>query len=251
MPYSTEERDDLRMSVNDRQSLIESLSLELIKDNINKQIDYTLNSTTDFLSTVFDKFDMILSMEDLDEEDRQDLRYQIMDFCEQLIVNISNKFNLFVDHTGIDYNSTTTLITAMYNFFVINRCSNVRKFLILYTHTHKHEIVRSLDLDYEKVKDITGFSNKKKNMDKDDVLILSSLSEVINFITTNNIIDPMEFLNVVNDGEVYTSEIVDYFNSATISGNFVNTLFNDVLNDDYDSAELSKIRNELRISFYV
>lgn len=251
MPYSTEERDDLRMSVNDRQSLIESLSLELIKDNINKQIDYTLNSTTDFLSTVFDKFAMILSMDDIDEEERLDLRYQIMDFCEQLIVNISDKFNLFVDHTGIDYDSTTRLLTAMYNFFVINRATNVKKFLILYTHTHKAEIVKSLDLDYDKVKDITGFSNKKKNKDKDDVLILSALTEVIEFITTNNIIDPIEFLNTIDDGEVYTSEIIDYFNSATITGNFVNTLFNDVLNDDYDSAELSKIRNELRISFYI
>ena len=60
----------------------------------------------------------------------------------------------------------------------------------------------------------------------------------------------MEFLETIDDGEIYVSNIINYFNSAVISGNFVNILFNDILNDDYDSNELSKIRNDLRISFY-
>ena len=31
--------------------------------------------------------------EDIDEEDRQDLKYQMIDFCEDLIRSIGNKFD--------------------------------------------------------------------------------------------------------------------------------------------------------------
>lgn len=245
-----DEREDLRLDLNDRRSLIESLSLDLITDSVNKQIEYTLGSTTDFLTTAFDKFRMILDMEDIDEEDRQDLKYQMIDFCEDLIRSIGNKFDLFVDHTSMDYESIMQLLYSMYNFFVLNRANNVEKFLINYIHQNKLAIIDSLGLSYDAIKDITGYSNKKKNINKDDIVVLSSLTSIIDFVTKNNIIDPMEFLETIDDGEIYVSNIINYFNSAVISGNFVNILFNDILNDDYDSNELSKIRNDLRISFY-
>lgn len=247
---NAQERDDLRLDINDRRSLLEALSLDLIKDSIDNQINYSLPSTTDFLSTVLSKFNYILSMEDIDDEDKAEVKFQIIDFCEDLIVDISNKFNIFIDHTNNDYESSIKLLSTLYNFLVLNRSNNVERFLINYIHKNKHELVETLGLSPDK-KDIISFAaNKQDEIDKDSVCMLASMTQVINFITSTNIIEPTEFLETINDGEYYTNNMIDYYSDCTISGSFIGVLFNDVLDDDYDSNELTRIRNNIRISFY-
>ena len=242
--------EQLESETVDRESILESLSLDLMKDNIEQQIDYTVQSTTDFLSIVLTKFNVILSTEEIDEDDKQEAKFLMIDFCEELIGKISKKFNLFIDETSMDYESMIKMLYTLYNFFIINRCNNVEKFLINYITKNKKNLIDVMGLSDNDNKDITTIANKKKNLPKENIVVLSALTQIVDFIRLNHIVEPLEFIETVNDGECYTSYLKDYFETATISGDFIAIMLNEVLDEDYDCSEVTRIRNNIRLSLY-
>lgn len=233
----------------DLESLLESLSLDLMENNIDMQISCQISSTTDFLSTVFSKFRYILNMDDIVDEDKMEIRFQIIDFCDELIAKIANNYELVVNEISDDYESKIELLDTLYNFFILNRYGNVERFLINYINKNKEELIEILQID-DKNKDITSISNKKKNISRENICMLSQLTEVINFIRTNQVVDAMEFINIINEGEYYTDKLIQYYDNYTLAGDFTQILLNEVLDDDYDTSELSRIRNNVRISLY-
>ena len=85
-------------------------------------------------------------------------------------------------------------------------------------------------------------------MNKENVAILSGLNSVINFIVFNQVIDQNEFIELVDNGEYHIDQLKDYYANGTIAGNFVPSLFDSVLGDEYDSGESTRIRNSIRIA---
>lgn len=231
------------------ESLLESLSLDLMKDNISRQIQYESSSTTDFLSTIISKFRVILEMDGIDDDDMREVRFQMVEFCDELITEISGHYELFMTELPDDYDTKIEILETLYNFFVLNRFSNVEKFLINYINKNKSELIEALGID-DKSKDITSMSNKKKNITRENVCILSSMTEIINHIRSNIHIGELEFINTINDGEYYADKLGEYYTNAEIAGNFTSILLNEVLDDAYDSNELARIRNDIRIAFY-
>lgn len=245
MDYNT----TLETDKTDLESLLESLSLDLMKDNILQQINYQTTSTTDFMSTIFAKFKVILEQDWIDDDNKREIRFQMCDFCDELILSISNHYNLFINQISDDYESKIEIVNTLYNFFVLNRFDNIERFFIAYINKYKNELIETLDID-DKSKDITSISNKKKNLSRENVCILSNITEIINFIKNNNTVDPVEFMELINDGEYYTDRLITYYQDAEIAGDYINILLSEVLNDDYDESEISRIRNNIRISFY-
>lgn len=233
----------------DTESLLSSLSLDLITDNIMCQVNNYTTSTTDFLDTVKRKFDAILADDMIDDDDKSNLKYEMVEFCSRIIADISNVYNIAVNMISDDYETAIKLLSTLYNFLVLNKFSNVEKFLINYIKSNKMHLIETLDLD-DKAKDITSIANRKKNMDKYDVCILSCVTEITNFIVNGNFIEPEEFIQYIDDGEIYISYMRDYYADMTISGNFANTLLHTVVSDGYDGSEVTRIRNSIRTAFY-
>lgn len=235
-------------SVSESETLLEALSLDLMKSNIEQQIRYIIPTTTDFLGTVFNKFRLILEMDEIEDDDKREMRYQMVDFCDNLIDDIAIQYNLCVNEISDDYDHKMELLEAMYNFFVINRVNNIERFLIGHINSHKRDLIEALGID-DKSKDITSMSNKKKNISKENICVLSHIQEMIDFIRQEGIVSSEEFLEQVNDGEYYTEIIHGYFRDCTLGGNFVPILLNEVLDAAYDSVESARIRNTVRTAF--
>lgn len=234
----------------DRDSLLESLSFDLMSDNIQNQILYNNTSTVDFMDVIKRKFDTILNMQEVEDEDKVEIKYQMIEFCNDLIGMIADTHNLFINLLSEDYESYMELLDTLYNFFVLNRFVTVEKFLINYINQNKLQLIEAMDIGDDKRKDITTLSNKKKNISKNNIYILSNIDQVIRFIHYSQLVNPMEFIETILDGEYYTEQIKEYYIEGTISGDFTVSLLNSVLSDDYDTSEVTRIRNNIRISLY-
>lgn len=234
----------------DRDSLLESLSFDLMSDNIQNQILYNTTSTVDFMDVVKRKFNAILELPEVDDEDRVELKFQMVDFCNDLIGMIANSHNLFINLVSEDYESYMKLLDTLYNFLVLSRYSTVERFLINYINENKLQLIETLDIGDDKRKDITTLSNKKKNINKDNICILSNIDAVIQFIQHGLLVSPLEFIDIVSDGEYYAETLREYYEDGTVVGDFANSLLNCVLSDDYDTSEITRIRNNIRISLY-
>ncbi len=233
----------------DLETLLESLSFDLMKDNIIMQIENQIPSTTDFLSTVISKFRYILEMDGIADDGIREIRYQIVDFCDELINKITSAYSLGINQVSDDYETKIEILETLYNFLIISRVSNTERFILSYINRYKDQIIETMGLD-DKNKDITSFSAKKKNISRENICILSQLTEVINFIRQNHVVDPIEFISLINDGELYTDRLLQYYQDSTIFGDFTGILLNDVLDDDYDNGEIARIRNNIRIALY-
>lgn len=236
-------------NVTNLDDLLNALGLSLTTDNIRKQINNETSSTINFLEEVRGKFDNFLVEETIDEEDKTEIKLQMMDFCEDLIQQIVDEYGLFLNVISDDYETLLSILDILYNFFILNRYQNVEDFIIQYIEINKVPLSESIEND-DKIKDVTTISNRKKNFDPLDVFILSHINEIINFIKNSGVIDSHEFINTINDGELYISKIANLFDDGTLYGNFVPRLLQVVLGEEYDSNEATRIRNSIRTSFY-
>ena len=83
--------------------VFDTLSLDIMTDNINSQINCEIDSDIDFIEIVFGKFNMILeNRPNYDDDDVQDLKVQINDFCHDIISRISDKYNLICNFNYMD-----------------------------------------------------------------------------------------------------------------------------------------------------
>lgn len=230
------------------ESLLDSLSLGVMRDNIIHQIKGSIDSQQNFLSIVIEKFENIIQNVD-DDSVARELKVEISDFCKNLITEISNQYNLIFDdyyETSMEY---VEMLSVLYNFFILRKKEYVTNFLIEYIRNNKQHLMDSFGSDEEDkpLADITTVSNKKKNIQKDNVWILSNVNAIINFITTVDI-EFTEFLNTINDGDFYISKLIDYVDDCKIGGDIVSQYIGNMTND-YSSPHSTEIRNSVRLAF--
>ena len=245
---NSEDLADLNNSTN-LNGILDMLGFDLIRDNILKQVHNETTSTVDYLDILKGKFTSVIEEETIDSQDRSEVKSEMIDFCEKLISTMSSEFDIFVNIISEDYSSMLNTVEIWYNFFVLNRCQNVERFLIQYIEQNKAPLISSINVD-EKIKDISSLSYRKKNFNKDDVFIMAHISEIIEFIKNGNIVDSEDFLETINDGDYYTGKIVEMYQNGTVYGNFVPRLMYTVLGEEYDCNEATRIRNSIRAFFY-
>lgn len=228
------------------QSLMDALSLDMMKDNIINQVYAESLSNTNFLDIVLEKFNVILSNESIDESDRSEIKSQMIDFCDDLVGTICDAFGLGVNMLSDDYISHVNLLSALYDVLVINKYDFVETFFINYIRANSSMLISSLGLT-DSGKDIASIACKKKNMSDSDVAVLSHLGDIITYITNNGLADADEFLTFASSGEVSISDLEGYYADGTICGDFTNNLLNSVVGP-YDSTNFTDLRNNIRIA---
>lgn len=228
--------------------VFDTLSLDIMTDNIRSQINCDIEPYTDFIEIVFGKFNMIIDNKpNYDDDDVQDLKLQINDFCHDIISEISDRYNLICNFNYMDESlSYMTVLESLYNFFVLNKYSNVKAFLIQYIQSHSKELAQSVATSTN-IEDITTASNKQRQLDADIVTVLSHLDDVIDNIKQYDI-NPMTFIDVIDDGGIHVTNIREYVECGELMGDFVRPLLRDVLTDysDYSSVGIrASIRTAL------
>lgn len=226
------------------EEVLDSLSLEVMRDNIYQQIYDELPSNRDFMSIVLGKFNFISQNRDeFDDETLAKVHTEIVEFCEKIINFIVGKFDLAYNEAGGKEKEVAELL---YQFFVIKRADNTQTFIMQYIEDNKADIVEQLGL--EKSSDVVYTSSSKKIADPDNIKIVSNVDAIIKYIISLNL-PADEFLEVLcAEGDYYAQQLMDYVEEGTILGNFASEYMHGIL-EDYDSDYASKIRNDIRIHF--
>lgn len=227
--------------------LLDSLSLGVMKDNMIQQISGNVSSQQNFLSIVIEKFEKILeSVEDPDVS--REIKQEIVEFCRELISIIVDEYGLFYDEDYTGSMDCVEILSTLYSFFVLRNKEYATEFLINYIQQNKQRLMEDLrDPEEEKNIDITTVSNKKKNLQKDNVWILSNIEMITNYIV-NQDISAEQFLYAVNDGDYYIVRLIEYFEEDKLGGDFVSQYLSKVVGD-YSSDTATEIRNNVRLAF--
>lgn len=223
------------------EEILDSLSLELMRDNIYQQIYEELPPSRDFMSIVLNKFNFIIENGEFDDDIKAAVNAEITDFCNKVIDYIVDKFDLAYNEVE---GSEREIAETLYQFFVVRRPENTKTFVMQYIEENKSAIVEQLGL--EKGSDVVCASLSKKAIDPDNVKIIANVDAVINYIIDLHM-PAEEFLEVISvDGEYYASCLVGYMEEQTILGDFASDYMGGILNE-YDSDYASQIRNDIRI----
>lgn len=195
--------------------LLESLSLEIMEASINEQI-VSDDAHTDFLETILLKFHAI--EENASTENIRHIKGEIIAWAEKIINRIVSKFNLAYMSPSEDSMESLDILESLYNFFVLDRHRHTITFFSSYIECNKSRLIEVMNL--EKGCDITSIANKKRNLSKSATIISANLAEVIQYIVEYDEVNSDVFLDTVNDGDFFTNNVIKYFNTGTLAGNF-------------------------------
>ena len=198
-------------------TLLDSLSLPIMERSIRDQIDNSFNTSRDFLSVVLDKF-MVIN-ENGESDTIRGIRNEIIAWANSLILAIVTKYNLGYNNGNEESLESLDILDTLYNFFILDKKENTTRFFIQYIDINKKDIAERMGLNSRST-DVTTLANRKKNIPKHNVPILSNLYEVIKYIINDAGISSEEFMNIINDGNYYTEKIKSYFDDDLLIGEF-------------------------------
>ena len=228
-------------------SLLESLSLEIMETSITDQITSGNNSNRDFLSTIINKFNAII--ENATTEQSRGIKDEMIEWSNRLILTIVNEYNLAYNSPAEETLESIDILESLYNFFVIDRRHHTKEFFIKYIDINKKQIIEAMDIGGRGT-DITTIANKKKNISKYNVPILSNLTEVIQYIMNSCDIDTEEFFNIIDNGDLYTSNVRYYFESDMLMGDFFYKYVEEEVSGYADDIS-TELRTAIRINLSI
>lgn len=231
----------------DVERIMGDLPIEVIKENIITQINDPLTYTTDYADDVYIVLDQ--AKEELDHIDqyREELNDELDKFNLFLLSNVESKFNLGIDVEELDAVDLDRLAKNCYSFFVVNLRENLENFLYNYITNNKVELANLFDSEYKR-KDVTTMNMKKSLKSKEDVLVVSNLINVINYVLDLEF-DASEFIDLcIEPGDYLGEEIKKSTDVFEISGDFVPPMIdelkinhNDIIDEIASSIRLSII----------
>lgn len=225
-------------------TLLNSLDLGIMRDNITQQIRGIIKTQQNFLGIVLEKFDIIVNnMHDLD--DRREIEYEVIDFCRELILEFAEQYNFCYDDDLGRSKTPIHILKTLYNFFILRGKEFVTDFFIKYIQTNRNHLVQTLRDNEEpsKIKDITTISNEKKYLSGDTLWVVSHLDSVINFICSLEI-SSENFIRMINDGDFYIEKMLEHIERGDILGDFVTGLLDRYINDPDHETE---IKNDVKL----
>ena len=214
-------------------SLLESLSLEIMESSIMDQITNGQNPSRDFLETIIDKFNAIV--ENADDDSVRGIKNEMIDWCNRLITAIVREYNLGYNNPGEETLDCIDILESLYHFFILDKKENTKTFFINYININKKQIVDTLGIG-GRGSDVTSLAYRKKNIPKNNIPILSNLSEVIQFIMDSSDVTSDDFFELVNDGDYYTNNVQYYFESGMLAGVFF---------DEYVKSEIGSYADDI------
>lgn len=251
MFYEDDDREDdinpVDYESQDIEDILDQLSFETVRLNIEDQIRGNLESNRDFLGMVISKLKTIIASL-TDTEVKRQVIDEFTTFCQDLSRMIVNKYDLACSLITDDEISSQ-LLQELYGFFVQNHYLYTKQFFCNYIRENKNGIVDSLGLSLESG-DITTAANRKKMGGDIDVVIISNIDRVIEYVMYSASVDPLEFLYAIDDGDVCIAALIDYFESDQIIGNFVTQYLEEIVDENCSDRAL-EIRNDIRVALHM
>lgn len=229
------------------ESLLESLSLEIMETCIRDQICGERSSDRDFLGTVINKFNAIVENGEMDTV--RSIKNEILDWTNRLILTIVHEYNLGYNNPGEESLEDLDILESLYHFFVLNRKEYVKEFFINYIEINKRQLIDMMGIG-GRGSDVTTIANRRKNINTLNIPILSNIAEVIHYIINNVPIDPDTFLDTVDDGEVYISNVKYYFDCGILAGDFFFKYVEDEVGNYTDEVS-GELRTAIRMKLSV
>lgn len=236
-------RDNEIINVFDVERVLGDLPIDIIKENIISQIDDPLTFSTNQADQVYDTISEAMEEFGHIDEYKGEI-YELKDnFSIFLIQEIDKKFNLGIDIENLADYEIHDVARNCYNFFIVNLRDNLTRFISNYIYSNKLSISEEFGEEYKK-RDVTTINMKKLTKNKDDIIILSNTSSIINYVL-NLEYQPEEFMALASeDGEYVCGCVTEYVNSFKIAGNFVTDVLNELKfahNDTIDEIAASII----------
>jgi hypothetical protein len=238
-----EEEYDLSSNT-DIDMLLIDLPLDLLKENLRSQINDPLSTDVNYIESVIDKIREMQNAYGENEDAVKNINTLIINFFGFIIEEIDNRFGLMMN---MDYGNTEeTMETAvvLYYFLILRYRKNVTKFLYRFILKNKKKLVEEFEGQYKK-KDVTTISLKKKMKNKDDILIISCLPNIIKYIM-NLDIEPMDFLKYSANDESYEGNYINnMILEGVLIGDFIESYL-DIIQEDYDYV-LDEIQTDIKL----
>ena len=210
--------------------LLSDLPLNLIKENISEQIRDPISSTTNYLNIVLEKYSLLKNNFCDNPDTLSQLNAYMNDFFGSIISELNGVMELEISD-DLEESEIAKISDAAYNFFVIGYRQNVVTFFLYYIVNNKKSLSEHFD-KMAKKKDVTTMGFKKQLKNKDDIVILSNIPNIISFIRDLDV-SAEDFVKLVSNESSFESRYVQFLlNDGTISGDFVRSYLNIVFNED-------------------
>lgn len=222
-------------------------SIDIVKENIETQMQDPLMYEEDYCDDVYQVISDAREELDHIDEYKQEINEIEDEFNKFLIDKLNDKFNLDIDLYALEDYQISEMAKNCYEFFVINLRENLKRFLFNYIMDNKLQLAEMLDGEYKR-KDVTTLNMKKSLKNKEDVLIMSNLIDVINYILDLEF-DPSDFIEWCSEpGEVCSEYIKEATNSFLISGNYVPAMINELRYSHNDIID--EIASSIRLDYF-
>lgn len=220
-------RDNEIINVFDVERVLGDLPIDIIKENIKSQINDPLTYSTNQAEQVYETLEEAINEFGHIDEYRNEI-FELKDnFSAFLLTEVNNKFNLEIDIENLDDYEVHNIARHCYEFFIVNLKEVLSNFILNYICLNKSDISREFDDEYKK-KDVTTINMKKLTKNKDDVIILSNINSVINYILDIEH-HPEDFVELaIEQGEYVGESVKELVNSFKIAGNFVFNIINEL-----------------------
>lgn len=236
-------RDSEIINVFDVERVLGDLPIDIIKENIKSQIGDPLTFSSNQAEQVYETLDEAIKEFGHIDEYKNDIYELKDDFSTFLIEEVNTKFNLGIDLENLEDFEVHDMARQCYDFFIVNLKEVLTTFVLNYINSNKSSISEVFDDEYKK-KDVTTTNMKKLTKNKNDVIILSNIISIINYILDLEH-QPEDFIELSTEPGEYIGECIKgYVNSFKIAGNFVVNVLNELKythNDTIDEIASSVI----------
>ncbi len=223
---------------------LSEVPISLIQMSIETQFNEPLEyRKKDYIQSFITKYE--ISRDNMLEDDLTMLevfRDQFIAFIEEIFAERLNIGFTNIDDIGEE--DQHELIHLTYRFFLKNMKKNFVNVVLNYISNNQNDI----ENNFEKRKDVTTASFKEELNNDYDILVLSNLGDIIDYIFEYiaDMDDVLEFLDLCADDEpILELEYVrKAYEDLDLTGNFMKN-YVDMINDEFKTEIQSKVRNKI------
>lgn len=204
---------------NEIDHILADIPFDLLRETILEQIEYPINNSINYLDTILSKAKMYTERY-RDTEIDTDVTKAVNEFLVSIMVEIDAKYQLGLDIDVISESADVYEIgEAVYNYFIVNYSKNISRFMAKYIEKYKKTLSDTFT-DINK-KDVSTISYKRIIKNKDDLVIIANLPDILKYIIDQEI-DDVEFLQLSSgNNDYYSSIIINLLESNRMLGGFV------------------------------
>ncbi|MDD3172131.1 MAG: hypothetical protein PHF63_00430 [Herbinix sp.] len=213
--------------------ILNELPFDVIKESIVQQFKDRLYNSPNYISIITTKCNILRNRFPENDEVSTFIDESLTEFCEYILKLFSSELGIEID--GSDFNTKELVATtvSLYNIYIVKYNKKMIKFLYNYIKENS----KSLTGVYDKPKkDVTTVSAKKKfQNNKEAVLILSNLFEIITDIINENNDTGEVFDFMSNIGDFDFSELNDLIKRGIIVDDLVEAFYEGIRRESINS----------------